>query len=278
MSAFKPTYGRNPRYGMFQLSYSFDHPCIIATTMADIAAVFSATGGLDASDPSSVDQPVVLEAPLPAPPKIGVLRNFYPAMMEPEMAAAIDAAAVKLKAAGATVVDFELPADFGLVYPLNMLIMTAESAVIGMHDAERLDALGIVPDGKPSTTRRSKFSKPAGPLAGLLPATYYLQAQRVRRWLRDTVNASMEDFDAILTATAPGAAPFDPSISGDASLLTPWSTLGNPTTSIPGGLDPGGMPLGLQLIGPHGRDEHLLATSAWCEDVVGRLPSPAMDW
>jgi Asp-tRNA(Asn)/Glu-tRNA(Gln) amidotransferase A subunit family amidase len=68
---------------------------------------------------------------------------------------------------------------------------------------------------------------------------FYLQAQRVRRWLKDTVNSSMDEFDAILTATAPGAAPFDTSISGDgdASLLTPWSTLGNPTANIPGGLD-----------------------------------------
>jgi Asp-tRNA(Asn)/Glu-tRNA(Gln) amidotransferase A subunit family amidase len=38
------------------------------------------------------------------------------------------------------------------------------------------------------------------------------------------------------------------------------------------------MPLGLQLIGPRMSDEHLLATSVWCEDVLGRLPIPAMDW
>jgi aspartyl-tRNA(Asn)/glutamyl-tRNA(Gln) amidotransferase subunit A len=278
VSAFKPTYGRNPRYGMFQLVYSFDHPCIIATTMGDIAKVFAVTGGVDVNDPSSVDAPVVLEEPLSAPPKIGVIRNFFPEMMEPEMAAAIDAAAEKLKAAGAEVVDFELPEEFGKVFPLNMLVTGAEGAVINMRAAERLAAKGIVPNTNPVVTRKSKFSRSSGALADLIPATYYLQAQRLRRWLADKVDESMAGFDAILTATAPGAAPFDTSISGDASLLSPWSTLGNPTTNIPGGLDPNGMPLGLQLIGSHRTDEHLLATSVWCEDVIGRLPIPAMGW
>jgi aspartyl-tRNA(Asn)/glutamyl-tRNA(Gln) amidotransferase subunit A len=122
------------------------------------------------------------------------------------------------------------------------------------------------------------FARPSAELTEMLPATYYLQAQRVRRWIADKVDASMEGFDALLTATARGAAPMDPSISGDPVLLTPWSALGNPTTGIPAGLDSRGMPLGLQLISPRMTDEHLLATSVWCEDVVGRLPVPAMNW
>jgi len=281
VSAFKPTYGRNPRYGMFQMVYSLDHACIIGTSIADIATVFATTGGVDPLDPSSVDAPVVLEAPLAAPPRIGVLRNFFPEMMEPEMRAAIDAAAEQLRAAGAEIVDFELPDEFAMVYPLYLLVSAPEGDVISMHAAEKREAKGLVLSKQPPVTSRQKFGagRPGGGLVGLIPATYYLQAQRVRRWLADTVDTSMAGFDAILTATAPGAAPMDPSTtSGDPTLLTPWSTLGNPTTSIPGGLDPTGMPLGLQLISPRMTDEHLLATSAWCEDVIGRLPVPAMDW
>lgn len=263
VSAFKPTYGRNSRYGMFQLTYSFDHACVIATSIADIAAVFAVMAGPDPLDSSTVAAPVVLEPPLQAPPRIGVLRNFYPERTEPEMQAAIDAAAEKLGAAGADVVDFHLPEEFAKVRPVNTLIGSTERAVIDMHVPERLAAKGIVP-------RRPRE------LDGFVPGAYYLQAQRVRRWLTGVVDESMAGFDAILTATAPGAAPFDTSISGDASLLQPWSTLGNPTTNIPGGLDSNGMPLGLQLIAPHLADEHLLATSAWCEDVIGRLPAPVL--
>ncbi|MCW2530391.1 MAG: amidase [Pseudonocardiales bacterium] len=278
VSGFKPTYGRNPRYGMFQLAYSFDHPCIIATTMEDIAAVFAVTGGVDVDDPSSVVGPVVLEKPLSAPPRIGVIRNFFPQMIEPEMAAAIESAVAKLKAAGAEVVDFELSEEFGMVFPLNMLIGAPEAAVISMRNGEKMAAKGIIPNLKPPVTSQTRFSRPPASLVGFLPATYYVQAQRVRRWLADKVDASMTGFDAILTATAPGAAPLDTAISGDPTLLTPWSTVGNPTTSIPGGLDSNGLPLGLQLISPRMSDEHLLATSAWCEDVIGRLPAPPMNW
>jgi aspartyl-tRNA(Asn)/glutamyl-tRNA(Gln) amidotransferase subunit A len=272
VSAFKPTYGRNSRYGMFALTYSFDHACLIATTTADIAAVFAVTASLDPKDSTTINQPMVVEAPLAAPPRIGVLCNFFPERLQPEMAAAIETAAATLKAAGAEVVDFELPEEFALVRPANALIGSAERSVIDMHVPEQLAAKGVHPAGG------LPFPRPARALDGFIPATYYLHAQRIRRWLADTVDASMAGFDAVLTATAPGAAPFDTSISGDASLLQPWSTLGNPTTSIPAGLDSHGMPLGLQLIAPRGADEHLLATSAWCEDVIGRLPVPAMDW
>jgi aspartyl-tRNA(Asn)/glutamyl-tRNA(Gln) amidotransferase subunit A len=278
VSALKPTYGRNPRYGMFQMVYSTDFPCIIATTIADVAQVFAVTSGADVNDPSSVGAPAVLEPPLTAPPKIGVVRNFYPEMMEPEMAAAIDAAAEKLKAAGADVVDFELPAEFGMIYALNMLVSSPESSVIGMHAAEQRAAKGQPPAAPMAVTVQSRFFRANSDLIGFIPATYYVQAQRVRRWLADKVDASMAGFDAILTATAPGAAPMDPSTSGDPSLLQPWSTLGNPATNIPGGLAANGLPLGLQLIGPRMADEHLLATSVWCEDVIGRLPVPPMNW
>jgi aspartyl-tRNA(Asn)/glutamyl-tRNA(Gln) amidotransferase subunit A len=127
VSAFKPTYGRHSRYGMLQLAYSFDHACIIATTIADVAQVFAVTGGVDALDSSSIDAPVVLEPPLATPPRIGVLRNFYPELTEPAMQAAIDAAAQQLKAAGAEVVDFQLPEEFGMVRQVNMIIGTVEA-------------------------------------------------------------------------------------------------------------------------------------------------------
>jgi Asp-tRNA(Asn)/Glu-tRNA(Gln) amidotransferase A subunit family amidase len=160
-----------------------------------------------------------------------------------------------------------------------MLVSIAEGSVINMHTAEKRAAKGLGQSATPPVTSLTKFGpgRPPAELTGILPAAYYLQAQRVRRWLADKIDESMAGFDAILTATAPGAAPFDTSISGDPTLLTPWSTLGNPTTSIPGHLDPLGMPLGLQLISPRMTDEHLLATSAWCEDVIGRLPIPAMN-
>jgi Asp-tRNA(Asn)/Glu-tRNA(Gln) amidotransferase A subunit family amidase len=110
--------------------------------------------------------------------------------------------------------------------------------------------------------------------APLLPTSYYLQAQRVRRWLRDLIDEAIAPFDAVMMATAPGAAPRDLTGSGDPSLLLPWSHMGQPTINIPGGLDRAGLPLGLQLASPSMTDEQLMAVGAWCEDVLGLLPVP----
>jgi aspartyl-tRNA(Asn)/glutamyl-tRNA(Gln) amidotransferase subunit A len=125
----------------------------------------------------------------------------------------------------------------------------------------------------------SKWAAGAGQLAGsLLPATYYLQAQRLRRHLTGIVADyfAATGFDALLMGTAPDIPPKDLTSSGDWSLLVPWSHLGNPAVSIPGGLSPEGLPLGLQLVGPLLGDEGLLRTGAWCEAVIGRIPAPEL--
>ncbi len=277
VSALKPTYGRNSRYGMFQMAYSHDHPCIIATSMRDIARIFAVTAGFDPKDPSSVQghEPGEVEF-LTRPPRIGVVRNFFPELTQPVMNDAIATAASKLALAGADVVDFYLPDVFEQVWPNWSVVGGVEGSVINLKTQERRDARGLPPPVKMTGTPASRWAVLDRRATVLLPATYYLQAQRIRRWLRDMVNESMLPFDAILMATAPGPAPKDLASSGDWSLLTPWSHLGNPAISIPGGLSPEGMPLGLQLVSPTMTDEKLLAVGAWCEDVLGLLPAPML--
>jgi Asp-tRNA(Asn)/Glu-tRNA(Gln) amidotransferase A subunit family amidase len=160
VSAFKPTYGRNPRHGMFPMIYSTDHPCIIGTTIADVAAVFASSSGVSAADPSSVGEPAKLEPPLASPPKIGVLRNFFPEMIQPEMNAAIAAAAEKLRAAGAEVVDFELPEEFSIAYPIYMMLGMSEGTVINMRAAETRATKGLSTKKVVATTTQSKFTGP----------------------------------------------------------------------------------------------------------------------
>ncbi|MGD9934649.1 MAG: amidase [Dehalococcoidia bacterium] len=275
VSGIKPTYGRNSRYGMFPMVWSTDHACIIATTIRDVAKVFSVTAGFDPRDPTSVvGAEPSLEPPLSRPPRIGVVTNFFPDMTEPEMQAAILAAAQRLSASGADVVEFALPQSFGLIWPVNMFLSAGEGGVINARQESERAAKGLPPRANGVTTMNTRFGMVPATIAGLLPATYYLQGQRLRRALRDETDAAMAPFDAILMATAPGPAPRDPSTSGDPSLLMPWSALGNPAISIPGGLSSDGRPLGLQLVAPNMADEHLLAVGAWCEDVLGRLPVP----
>ena len=66
-------------------------------------------------------------------------------------------------------------------------------------------------------------------------------------------------FAAMLTPAAPGEAPVGLESTGDPLFNRIWTLLGNPCVSLPVLEGPAGMPLGLQLIGPRGRDEVLLA-------------------
>ena len=263
VAALKPTYGRISRFGMYPFAWSHDHAGIIGLSMDDIALVFSVLAGPDPLDPTTRT-----EGPSPAslgilgmrPPRIGVVRNFFPERTEPVMLQAIETSAASLRTAGATVTDLMLPDDFGLTWMAHRLVGGAEGL----------------------TLRGRRYNDGSLPMNGrdvaasLVPATYYLQAQRVRRYLWAKLQALFTDVDALLMAVAPGAAPKGIGSTGDASLLSPWSCLGYPAITVNGGLSPEGLPLGLQFVaGPMG-DYGLLRVGAWCEEVLGRLPAPSV--
>jgi aspartyl-tRNA(Asn)/glutamyl-tRNA(Gln) amidotransferase subunit A len=281
VAGLKPTYGRVSRHGMFPMAWSHDHACIIGQTIEDVALVYEAARGHDPKDPSSRYEPVEpFDLADLRPPKVGVVRNFFPELTKPVVLDAIEAGAAKLRDAGAQVVDATLPDEVGLAWMNWMLVGGCEGSTINAKaDGARREA-GLGPRSMPGSIRpTSRWAAGAGQLAGsLLPATYYLQAQRLRRHLTGVVAAyfARTGFDALLMGTAPDIPPKDLSSSGDWSLLVPWSHLGNPAVSIPGGLSPEGLPLGLQLVGPLLGDEGLLRTAAWCEEVIGRLGMPPL--
>lgn len=260
VEALKPTYGRISRFGMAPFAWSHDHAGLIGLTMADLALVFSIVAGPDPLDLTTRPEgapPADLAMADKLPPRIGIVRNFFPEKTEAVMNEAIEASAAKLKAAGATIVDVMLPEDFGLVWLLHRTVGGAEGF-----------------------TYRS--AKAGGDLTGrdiaasLLPASYYLQAQRLRRVFWTKLQAYFQDVDALLMAVAPGAAPEGIATTGDATLLSPWSCLGYPSLTVNGGLSPKGLPLGLQFVGAPMSDYELLRTGAWCEGVLGRLPAPTV--
>ncbi len=281
VSGLKPTYGRNSRYGMFPMVWSTDHACIIATDIEEVAKIFEITASYDPKDPTSrPDAASSGKISLSAPPKIGVVRNFFPALQDDEMNAAIDSAAAQLAAAGADVVDFFLPEDFETVWANQAIVAACEGNVITMKDEDRRAAKGLPArgSGPKFMESRGKFGLINKDLGQLIPATYYLQAQRIRRFYQAKIEDAMSGHDAILMATAPGQAPKTvPPIAGDDSLLRPWSHLGNPAISIPAPvLSADGMPLGLQFVGKVMGDEQLLAVGAWCQRILGTLDAPAL--
>lgn len=259
VAGIKPSYGRISRFGCMPFAWSIDHVGIIGLNVADLALVLSVIAGPDPRDPTTLPDPAPqadLDTASISPPRIGVVRNFFPERSEPVMRDAVEHAASRLKEAGAAVGDLLLPDTFGLTWHLHRIIGGAEGSTYHAadHDERALPGSG-------------------GRVGSLLPASYYVQARRIRSWLRAALAEMFADVDVMAMPTAPGPAPKGQS-TGDAVLLRPWSLLGFPTVTVPCGLSPEGLPLGLQLVGAPRADYELLRVSAWCEHALGRLPAP----
>lgn len=275
VAAIKPSFGRASRRGMWAFSYSQDHPGVIGQTMDDMALVLSVMCGADPLDPTSVESTPLPSAINPAdakPPRIGLVRNFFPEMTPAPMQTVVDQTARKLAEAGATVKDAWLPDDFGLVWQTHRLVLAAEGATIRAR-ADLEPAAGGEPisfgPGANGTSR----------LGGLIPASYYLQAQRIRRKLVSDMAEyfEREQLDGLLTAVAPTTAPKGLA-THDPVLLAPWSHLGLPAIALQSGqFSPEGLPIGIQVGGRRMADYELLCLGAWIERALGRLPVPPLD-
>src|SRR5207249_4970676 len=179
-----------------------------------------AIGGPDPRDRTSLAEPppsADLQTNSIRPPRIGVVRNFFPDLTEPVMQEAIEASAGRMQAAGARVVDVLLPDDFKIIWSLHRLIGEAES--LTFHSRRYAHDFGAVFSTRHAASR-------------FLPATYYLHAQRIRHFLWTKIQEAFADVDALLMAVAPGAAPLGLASMGDTALLIPWSCLGYPAITV----------------------------------------------
>jgi len=274
VSGLKATFGRISCYGLHPLSWTHDYACIIGYSIPDVARVYSAIAGYDPRDPGSINEPPPSGTiDYTRPPRIGYIRNFYPELQQDETNALLDQAAATMKASGATVDDVLFPDDFELAWISCMLISLAEGAAINGSTQDPKRPAEATPQKKARSVV-TRWGRMPSYLGQFVPATYYLQANRVRRYLREELAPLFEKYDALMMATAPGGAPKGRASSGDQSLLLPWSSLGHPAASISAGLNSEGMPVGIQLVGGLLMEERLLGAAGWAENTIGRLPVP----
>jgi Asp-tRNA(Asn)/Glu-tRNA(Gln) amidotransferase A subunit family amidase len=196
------------------------------------------------------------------PPRLGYIRELFIERQQPGMTAMLAAVAQRLADAGAAMEQIDPPERFEVALQAHQVIMLAEAATY--HLREHGDQL-------PLYGPRIRSMVEAG---ATIPATVYLDAQRVRQDLAERVRPLFERFDALLVPAAAGGAPEGLAFTGDTSFNGPWTLLGLPAITLPGGRDERGLPLGLQLVGAPLQDEGLLATAAWCEQRLEPVPAP----
>lgn len=266
VAGLKPTYGRLSRFGLYAVSWTLDHPGIIARGVDDLALLYSVLAGPDPRDDTTLpDTPDVGTGELDdVPPRIGLLRDFFMEKSEPVVQRAIDAAEARFRDAGAAVRVLPLPQGFELMAPASRIIMQAELATVhARRYVERAERYGP----------RLRLAIETGTL---ISAGYYHQALRVRRMMRERLLDLFADVDVLLMPATPGPSPEGIASTGDATLLGPWSFVGYPALSINAGLSPEGLPVGLQLVAPPLAEERLFRAAAWCERIQARLPEPPL--
>ena len=266
----KPTYGRISRYGVVPVSWSLDHVGILVRSVADAALMLTVMSGVDANDPGSLDLPVPDFARQMVqhnhPPRIGLVREYYSETATPEVWSHTEEVAQRLANAGAEVVELPLPDTFASCHSAQRIVMHVECAAFHERSyRERADDYG--------PRIRSAIE-----MGIIIPASKYLQAQRLRRQLRQDMVEMTRQVDVVMTPATVSPAPKDLNTTGDAAFQVPWTSSGLPTVVVPSGLSEQGLPMAVQFGALPYEEGKLLGASQWCEEALGvSLTPPGFD-
>lgn len=242
---FKPTGGTVPGGGCFVYSATLDQIGLFTRTVAD--AALGASVLMDDQD---------LREALPTigrPPRFAWLRQLPWNELEPDAAAHFDTTLERLQAAGANLVELDLPPGLHEGRAVHRVIMYYEAA--RQHARTLAD-----PEAPLSATLRAALTEGAA-----IPEADYRAALMTRAVMMEQARDLWPEYDAILSPPAPGVAPAGLHTTGDPSFATLWTLLGVPAISIPSGWSEEGLPYGLQLATGLGEDRRLLEVAHWCE-------------
>jgi Asp-tRNA(Asn)/Glu-tRNA(Gln) amidotransferase A subunit family amidase len=253
----KPTHGLISRARVLPLSRHLDHVGTFARSLADSALILEALVGYDADDPDTraVAAPAFLEtmaAKPPMPPLFAFVRTPVWDKADAQTRAAFEDL-VKLLGDSAAVVD--LPEAFAAAWDDQRAIMAADMA----HNLSEVVERG----GEASSKQLRDFLAEGRQVS----AVRYLAARDAARRYAAGITEIFNQYDAILTPATSGVAPKG-TATGSPMFCSLWSLTGLPAVTLPLLAGEGGLPLGVQLIGPAGDDARLLRTANW---LVNRL-------
>jgi aspartyl-tRNA(Asn)/glutamyl-tRNA(Gln) amidotransferase subunit A len=274
-----PTYGRVSRYGLVAFASSLDKIGPFAKNVADAAAILSVIAGHDACDSTSAALPVPnYAAEIEQPAKglrIGVPEDYFGAGLDPEVKQQVESGIAQLEKLGCRRIPLKMPhTDYAIA--TYYVIATAEaSSNLARYDGVRYGLR--VPGATLTEMYRQTRDRGFGPevkrrimlgtyalSAGYYDA-YYLRAQKVRTLIARDFSDAFQKVDAIVTPTAPtpafrlGEKTADPLQMYLADIYTVTGSLaGVPGISVPCGATKAGLPVGMQIFGPHFGESRVL--------------------
>ena len=249
---YKPSYGDVSRSGVFECAASFDTVGWFTRSIEDIEIVRRAL----IRAPMRPLVPTSLSAL-----RIGVVRDAAWSQVEAPVQQLIESAIDKLGPQVASVTDIEPDAGFEA-------IAQHHRAIAGYEFARAITW---------ERTRHPKLLSPKlvdGRCEDGMQCSYeqYADAQQALATQRNAIAATMQNFDLLLTAAAPGEAWSGLEATGDPACNTAWTALHLPALSIPAFTGPNNLPVGLQLIGGFRQDTQLLAAAESVREALQIAP------
>jgi Asp-tRNA(Asn)/Glu-tRNA(Gln) amidotransferase A subunit family amidase len=250
----KPGHGLVSRNGVLEHSRALDHVGAFARSLDDLALVLDVIAGHDPEDADTKPYAIpsfrvgVAEPP-PVTPRLAYVRTPVWERADKTTAEAFEELVDSL---GEVVQRVELHGPvYGPAWEDLRVIMAVDmahrhgKAVTRGGDTPSQQLKDIVAEGR------------------RIPATRYLDALAQAKQYGKGLSDFFEYYDAILTPAAMGVAPKGLQSTGDPSFCSLWTLTGLPALSLPLLEGEGGLPLGVQLVGPAGRDARLLRTAKW---------------
>jgi Asp-tRNA(Asn)/Glu-tRNA(Gln) amidotransferase A subunit family amidase len=247
---FKPSQGTIANHGTLDYSPTLDQTGVFTRSVADAAWVTSCI----ADTQNRVSREITA---LAEKPKLAAVRSPVWTRSEEAQRRIFADNVKKLRESGAEVVETELPTAFNQAHPCLRRIMAYEAAQFFRELQARSRE-------KISAVLNAFLDEGSG-----ISDSVYQDALRLRGQLQEDLSAFLKEFDVVITPAANGEAPASLESTGDPAFCTIWTLCGVPAITIPTGLGPQGLPLGLQIVGGYRNDDKLLAIACWCE---ARLP------
>jgi aspartyl-tRNA(Asn)/glutamyl-tRNA(Gln) amidotransferase subunit A len=286
LPAMMPSYGRVSRYGLIAFASSLDRIGPFASCVADVARVMQVLAGRDPRDSTSADVPVPDYAAHlgkgVAGLRMGIPKEYFAEGMDAGVRRQIEAAIGTLQRLGCTLIEIHMPhTDYAIA--TYYIVATAEASSnlarfdgvrygLRVFDAQRDDLRAMYKRTRgagfgPEVKRRIMLGTYA--LSAGYYDAYYVKAQKVRTLIARDFFDAFQKVDFIVTPTSPvpafklGERTADPLQMYLADIYTVTGSLaGVPGISVPCGHTPEGLPVGLQIFGPHFREELVLQVAA----------------
>ncbi|MEA2667222.1 MAG: aspartyl-tRNA(Asn)/glutamyl-tRNA(Gln) amidotransferase subunit [Chloroflexota bacterium] len=255
---FKPTFGAIPLDGAIPLGWSLDHAGPLARTVADAGLLLDVLTGMDAGRRARRVSTRGL--------RVGVLKGPIVQKAQPRVLHQVDAAADALRRRGLRVREVTIPQMEWTVATQLVTLRAEASAVHSRWIRTRPRAYGA--------DVRTRLQ-----LGVLVGGADYLLAQRMRGRLRTAIGRVFQDVDVLLLPTTPITAPVigdrtvrwhngeEPVDGALVRLTAPFNLTGLPALSVPFGYA-GGLPVGVQVVGPWMNEARVLAVGRLIEELA----------